>query len=399
MQNLKYWMWFSYIFGPGNNRLWEIIKQFSNVKEAYDNIVNKELISITKKEKTNIKKTSFDKIEKMISYCNNNGINIICYDDILYPKCLKEIYCPAAVLFYYGDLSFIDDKMAIGVVGTRNPSEYSIKITEKICTELVKLDTVIVSGFAYGIDSVAHKSALLNNGITIAVLACGVDYAYPKDNDKIKDVIAKKGAVISEYFPGTKPFPNNFKIRNRLISAFSSGVLVVEAASKSGSLNTANHAIVQGKEVFCVPPHNIFEDKYAGVIPLIRDGAVVTFSHLDIVNEYLTTYFSKVNIDDECKDYFTKLDNNNLVESNTNKSKIFEKPKIESKKEEKEINLSDYTELQAMIINILNNKTLLVDEMAELLQVNVSDVLVELTELEMDNIVKSLAGNRFCLNK
>ena len=155
------------------------------------------------------------------------------------------------------------------------------------CTKYVaKRGFAVVSGFALGLDSAAHRAVLKEDGCTAAVLASGLDVEYPKDNESAKKLIAKNGVVISEYLPGTRPDRSSFQNRNRIISGLCFGTLVTEAAEGSGALITADHAVEQGRCLFCIPPGDIFDKRYSGVIKYLREGAVCTFSHLDIIYEY-----------------------------------------------------------------------------------------------------------------
>jgi DNA processing protein len=241
-----------------------------------------------------------------------------------------------------------------------------------------------------------------NGSKTIAVLGCGIDYDYPQDNAKLKKVLAKSGAVITEYFPGTKPFYENFKQRNRLISGLSLGVLVVEASSKSGSLNTASHALQQGKDIFCIPPHDIFDERYIGVCNLLRDGAIPVFSHLDIMYEYFENFSHKTKENKVFDNFFVRsIDAPEISNINNNTSRE-RKNKKQKKAEKKEVsnNNLDYSDLSGTkrsIIELLADGTYLADEISKLLKIDISEVLFELTELELEGYVKALAGKRYSL--
>jgi DNA processing protein len=163
-----------------------------------------------------------------------------------------------------------------------------------ICSDLARAGVVVVSGFAVGLDSAAHRGALLAGGRTVAVLGCGIDVDYPKDNASAKQYITKKGLLLTEFLPGTEPYPKNFPTRNRILSGISLGTLVIQAPERSGSLITASLALEQGRNVFCVPPADIFDKRYAGVVKYLRDGAIPVFSYLDIINEYYHSYAHKL---------------------------------------------------------------------------------------------------------
>ena len=207
----------------------------------------------------------------------------ICIEaDEEYPSSLKEIFDPPFILYYQGVLK--PDESCIGVVGARACTPYGAQIAQNIASQLAKADFTIVSGAAKGIDTNAHIGAL-KTGRTIAVLGCGLDIAYPQENKQLLQDIAKTGAVISELPLKTAPIPGNFPARNRIITGLSKGILVVEAAKKSGSLITAELALSEGRDVFAVPG-NIYSVKSQGCHKLIQQGAKLVTSAQDIMDEY-----------------------------------------------------------------------------------------------------------------
>lgn len=218
------------------------------------------------------------------------GIKIISFWDENYPKRLKDIFDPPLVLHIYGELPD-DDNIFIGVVGSRNCSQYGKTACELVTGELARKGIVTVSGGAYGIDSVAHRITLSNNGKTVAVMGNGLDVPYPASNASLyKEIAENGGAVISETPFGTPPTPFRFPVRNRIISGLSDGVLVCQAPVASGSLITANCALEQGKEVFAIPG-NITEKKSSGCLKLLKEGAVLVESAEDIFQEFGLTDF------------------------------------------------------------------------------------------------------------
>ncbi len=418
MDTLKYWVWLTMAMGPSNHRVWDVTNQYSTIVEAYDGITSGSYNGMTAKEIKSFKSTYLEQAEEIIDYCYKHKINIISFDDKEnYPSCLREIYNPPTMLFCYGDLKCLNDSVTVAVVGARKPSEYSIKVAEEVCTNLAKVGTVIVSGFAYGIDSIAHKCALQQRSKTIAVLASGIDYNYPEENAKFKKIIAKCGCVITEYFPGTKPYTQHFKQRNRLISGLSSGIVVIQASNKSGALNTVSHAVSQGKDIFCVPPHDVFDSRYAGVINLLRDGAIPVFSHLDIMYEYYENFSHKLNYVNPYDEFSKKSEAPIFI---SEKEKMFEEINEESKSKvileknnkqdekavgnfnaevsiENKIDLSNLDETQCKIIDALKNGEMIADELCNKLDKDISEILVSLTELELFGYIKSMPGKRYSL--
>jgi len=186
------------------------------------------------------------------------------------------------MLFVFGDISCVKDTCAAAVVGSRKPSEYSESIARAFAGELASKKAAIISGFAKGIDTAAHRAAIDTGGVTVAVLGCGLLYDYPKGTMRFKKEIAERGAVISEYMPTEEPEKPYFLVRNRLISGLSECTLVVEASRRSGALNTAQHAAQQGKDVFVIPPHDLLSERYLGQSGLLYDGAELALHPSDI---------------------------------------------------------------------------------------------------------------------
>jgi DNA processing protein len=220
--------------------------------------------------------------EKEIELCAQKGIDFLLYSDRDYPALLKEIADPPLLLYKKGAL--IDhDRNAIAIVGTRQPSFYGRTQAKRFARELASRGLTIVSGLARGIDQVAHDGALqIPYGRTIAVMGCGLDVIYPKENEDLFQRILERGAVLSEYPLGTPPLPENFPRRNRILSGLSYGTFVVEAHSRSGSLITAHQAVEQGREVFALPG-SVDQLTSRGAHQLIKEGACLVEMPEDIL--------------------------------------------------------------------------------------------------------------------
>jgi DNA processing protein len=206
---------------------------------------------------------------------------LITLGDAAYPPSLRAIFDPPPVLFARGDVELLQDVM-VGVVGTRRPTPYGIAAAERLSSDLAQAGVTIVSGMARGIDTAGHRAALSVNGRTIAVLGCGVDVVYPSENRRLAAEIVAKGLIVSEFPMGAVAFPQNFPIRNRIISGMSAGLLVVEGAQYSGSAITARLALDQGRDVFAVPG-NITSKMSWGPNLLIKQGAKLVQDWNDVV--------------------------------------------------------------------------------------------------------------------
>ncbi len=209
------------------------------------------------------------------------GAQLISWNDERYPRPLREIFDPPVALFVRGRVELLGS-LAIGVVGTRRPTPYGIAASERLSADLSHAGLAVISGMARGIDTAAHRGALSVGGDTVAVLGCGVDVVYPSENRKLAGEIASKGLLLSEFPMGAVAFPQNFPIRNRIISGMSVGVLVVEGAQYSGSAITAKLAMDQGREVFAVPG-NITSKLSWGPNLLIKQGARLVQDWNDVI--------------------------------------------------------------------------------------------------------------------
>ena len=211
------------------------------------------------------------------------GAILITIADRRYPPRLREIFDPPIVLYTRGRVELLQSTM-LGVVGTRRPSAYGTAATERLSPDLALAGLTIVSGMARGIDTAAHRTVLAVGGNTVAVFGCGVDQLYPTENRKLATEIAAKGLLLSEFPMGTPAYPQNFPVRNRIISGMSVGVLIVEGAQYSGSAITARMAMEQQREVFAVPG-NITSKMSWGPNLLIKDGAKLVQDWNDVLVE------------------------------------------------------------------------------------------------------------------
>lgn len=281
-----YAIWLAETFGAGS-RISSLLCEYYESFEAIYNADSEELsliegISHSHIEKMNSK--SLMRAEEIAAECEALYIDVITIFDEKYPQNLKNIPCPPVVLYVKGKLPDNKSIPAIGIVGSRRPSNYGAKMAHDFAEALGKRGFVIVSGMARGIDTCAHRGALKAEALTLAVLGCGVDVVYPPKSGALKSLIEANGAVISEFAPGTAPMPTHFPVRNRIVSGLSNGVLVVEGKASSGSSITANIAKDQGREVFCVPG-NVDNPLSSVSHMLIRDGARLVTCAEDIITD------------------------------------------------------------------------------------------------------------------
>lgn len=283
---MKYWIALNAISGLGPQRGRELLKSFGS-PEAILNASEHKLRKISGLGEVLARKiVNWRKeidIAKELELIAKKNIKVITIEDSCYPAPLSKIFDPPLVLYVKGEF-LSKDLAAVAIVGSRRPSIYGRMTAEKLGRELGARGLTIVSGMARGIDSAAHRGALSGGGRTIAVLGSGLGVIYPKENEILADEIAKNGAVISEFPMLTSPERGNFPRRNRIISGLSLGVVVVEAARRSGALITVDCALEQGKEVFAVPGR-IDSPISWGTNNLIQQGAKIATTTDSIIEE------------------------------------------------------------------------------------------------------------------
>jgi DNA processing protein len=277
--------WVSLLLTPGIGpaRARKLVEEFGTPENVFS-------AALTPLERTGIQAISAQFIfsrkatelgQEEIARAAAAGVCLVSIEDPLYPPRLKEIYDPPLVLYVRGDPAVLS-KPGIAVVGTRHPTPYGSGMAERLAYDLAAQGLVIISGMARGVDSAGHRGAIAAKGKTVAVFGTGVDVIYPKENTRLSEqILALGGALVSEFPLGTCGVPQNFPIRNRIISGMSLGVLVVEAAEYSGTRITARMALEQDREVFAVPGNVINRNSW-GPNTLIKQGAHLVATWEDV---------------------------------------------------------------------------------------------------------------------
>ena len=285
--SLFWWLALNRIPGVGQVIFKRLLDRFGSPESAF-RAKREELLEIESMRKGSVQAILRFKqdpgIEKELDLLASLGIGILTLTDPFYPPMLAHIPDPPPILYYRGRPSQADAR-SIAIVGSRLSSPYGIKITERLAWSLAKNPLTVVSGMARGIDSAAHRGALMAQGRTVAVLGSGLDVVYPSENKPLYEEIVETGMVCSEYPPGTLPERQHFPARNRLISGISLGAVIVEATQHSGSLITARLALDQGREVFAVPG-SVESFKSSGTHRLIKQGAKLVEHAGDILEEF-----------------------------------------------------------------------------------------------------------------
>lgn len=284
MDSTRYYLGFNLVNGIGPARLDRLVEYCGSLEAAWRATPGDMLASgldARSMQALSAGQRTID-LDAELERVARTGIKLLTREDVSYPAALAHIPAPPPLLYVRGQIAAVD-AWSIAVVGTRSPTSYGKEVTQRLAGDLAGAGLTIVSGLAIGVDTLAHRSALEQGGRTIAVLACGADLVYPERNQALADEICAAGAIVSEFPLGTKPTPQMFPVRNRLISGLALGTLVVEAAYGSGALITVEYALEQGREVFAVPG-SIFSKMSQGTNALIRNGAAIATQAQDILD-------------------------------------------------------------------------------------------------------------------
>ena len=400
---VEYWIWLQNALGAGA-RTDEILAYFRTPEEMYKAGEYEWRLSglLTTKKIEALKNSSFEKTKEIINECLQKGYKIITPDDKLFPDRLKNLTDMPLVLYGVGDCSVMNDTVSIGMVGTRNASNYGIETAQKLSFLLALSGATIVSGGALGIDSEAHAGAMLAKGRTLAFLGCGLSVKYLMENAPLRRAITRYGAVVTEYSPFTPASRSTFPTRNRLISGVSLGIVVVEAGVKSGSLITANFALDQGKDIFSVPG-DIVRSSFDGANYHIKNGAKPVFTAEDILSEYEYRYGDLLDLSNAkvtvASVPYVEYRKKKSTQSNDGekgfKIKISEKP---VRKIERKALPEDMSNEAKLVYSVLNEQGVHIDDIVRETNLKMNIVLSSLTELELLDFVQLESGKKYKLN-
>ncbi len=361
MQDKIHWLALNLIPKVSNKYLYKLVEHFGSPQEVFSAPL-KELEHVEGvPSKIAAKIKEFDKksaLKKELAQIDKHNVSIITYDDLEYPENLRSICDPPLVLYVKGEFK-TQDHYSIAMVGSRRSTAYGRYTTKELAAQLSQNGITVVSGMARGIDSISHRSVIENKGRTLAVLGCGIDVVYPPENHQLMKSISEAGAVVSEFHMSTPPYAYNFPIRNRIISGLSLGVIVVEAALRSGTMITVGCALEQGREVFAVPGQ--ISSKYShGTHALIKQGAKLVEGVNDILEEL-------------------KLPLTGL--------------RVHSADDAETVDLNPQ---EKNILDVLSYDNIHIDEIIMNSQLPASKVLSILVSLEIKNCIRQSPGKFFC---
>ena len=410
MEEIRCLLWLVMVFGAGSPRIWKALHRYGSPQKAVEVLQKPEsdaALHLPEHTLRRIRQTGEAQVEEMLARCEKLRLSILWYGDEAYPPQLLSIVNPPVLLFYQGDSSLLQEHLLLTIVGTRNPSPYSLQVEKTICHDLVQMGFVPVTGYAVGIDITANRCALEADKPSIALMGCGLDVAYPQPHANLKYEIARRGLILSEFLPGTSPAPSNFPLRNRVLSGLSMGTFVIQAPARSGALITAENAMEQGRDVFCIPPADIFDKRYMGVIKYLRDGAIPVFDSRDIVYEYYTSHAHMIGASalyDETREKSESsvmtLGESDAVQQPSRRKQRPPEPKIPEETEpDPAIDPMPEEELEGLAGEILSlpqrQRVMHMDQIAAELEVSMEELTTTLTELELYGKLERLPGKQF----
>lgn len=408
--NAKYWIMLTQAIGYNTPKAKKLSSMYSDISAFFAGGEHEWRLSglFNAPELERLASVKLEDALKVIERCNELGYSVLTIDDVAYPGCLYHIYAPPAVLYVKGNLPDFDEMLSIGIVGTRRASRYGIENSYKFAYALSKYNTVIVSGGALGVDCASHRGALAANGVTVCVRGCGINSHYLRDNEKMREAITAKGAVISEYPPDEEPRGYYFPARNRIIAALSDGLLVIEAGAKSGSLITADLALEMGKDLFALVGNN--SPRNEGSNFRIKEGtAIPVTDFMDILMNYdggkpiqNNVDFSEILMSDINAVPVKRGSSNSPrppEQTETTVVQVNEPPKEAPQdtappSHKKDVKLHGDAK---RIYRYLTATPVHIDTIADDLGIPVGRVLGTLTMLEIQGLVRSLQGRNFVL--
>lgn len=414
--NKRIWIWITQVLGYNTPKVRRIYELYSDINDFYNGGEREWRFCgiFSQNDISKLRNTDISAADKIISRCNELKYSVLAIDDEKYPQCLRDIECPPAVIYVSGKLPDVDNRLTIGIVGTRRATKYGIDNSYKFGYALSKYGVATVSGGALGVDCASHRGSLAADGVTICVRGCGINASYLSENAGMRNAITQKGAVISEYPPDETPRTYYFPARNRIIAALSDGVLIIESGIKSGSLITANLAGEMGKKVYALLGNNNPQNE--GSNERIKDGtAIPVTDFMDILTSFDNLYatsdkidFNNLSLEDieavpvkGMSNLKKKKLKNNLTSTisyEKNNKKIYCETENDNSTNEikhKE-NLNLNTTAQS-VYDYIGNEPVHIDKIAADLNIPVFKVLASLTILEMKGLIQALQGRRYIL--
>ncbi len=382
------------VLGTSTDVVHRVIEEYGDAKNFYLADDNEKIIRchLNKTQAERLHKVSRKTVFNIINDCRNNGIRIVTPLNGEYPRKLFNIPDPPCVLYIKGKPLNVDALPTVSIIGPRDVTDYGRLCAEVIANTLCSCGFVIVSGGALGGDSAAHIGCIKANGFTVAVLGGGILSGYLKENEELRNNISNNGCLVSEDPPKTPVRKGTFPRRNRILSGFSDGVIVIEASCKSGTLITARYANEQGRDVFVIPGNPTLP-QYEGSNLLLNDGAKPLLTINNVIDEYFYLYPNAIHKPKKklllptLKQVITNITNSiSIKPDNKNENTISESPTE---------GLTDNAKLLLTVINEHGYEPFILDDLLIKTDLDVSVVLSTLTELEIFGFIKSIPGGAY----
>ncbi len=396
-----YWVWLEMVFGVANESFWNKAKGYRQVHELCMDIKSGRAEGLTAGQQKRANEKTLEQAKEIIDSCEQQGITVLTLRSEGYPTRLKHTLNPPPVLFVRGSTRVFDAPVVVAVAGSRRACDYSLEVTNEICTQLANAGALVISGFEEGIDTYANSAALNAGAETAAV--CGRGICDELSKGELSDAIAKNGAMIAEYTDSEDFGKVKYDCRNRIMCALADCVLFIECAADGHSLNNVRHAQQLGRPIFAVPPADITDRRFFGQRNLIRNGAQPVFDAGDILRVLKPGSVSQsvgvVNYDDVKVKKEEKIGSNNKIRAK--KIKKFQKNEQEDLHKSKmsvTIDMSALNPIQQKIYTALKeNDTLHLNQLAERLEMSVNDVLSELMLMQISGSVEEISGKQYRL--
>lgn len=402
MAGIKYWLWLRTLRGINNRACLQLLAHFGEAERVYyaDPEEYLQVEGLNSRQRESLLDKEMSRAEEIAERCAQLDIHMLTIADAAYPDRLRAIPDAPCLLYSKGTWPDFDSEAAVALIGTRKATPYGIRIGEQLGYELAKGGAYIVSGLAAGGDAAGHRGALLAGKRTAAVLGGGIDVVYPRENAALYEDIVRNGVLISEYPPGTRPEGHHFLERNRIISGLSVAVIVVEAALRSGTMNTVHHAAEQGRDVYAVPGP-VDGPCSQGCNRLLQEGAGAVTRGWDVLSDLQLRFPER--IEAALFELPPSIGSAAARRESPREETPAEQPEAFDKKEELayiEIKNSKdrFTDDQIQILLTLSQQPMIVDDIAEAAQIPVRRVLSALTVLEIDQLVTKERGNRYTLH-
>ena len=378
MDRYSSWLLLGMIFGTGGKRLWQVMEKTDDPVRMCEKILSGKADFLSDSEKEKAERVSIDEAERLIELAGKLGQQVVCIGDADYPKRWYELEDAPALAFYRGDISIANDSTVIHTVGTREPSKYTLSLINVLCADLALRGFTVSCGLAEGSDTCTAETVLGRDGRVLAVYPTSLDREYPKDVGELKERLAEKGLLISEY-PPEYGGRMNFQRRNKLAVALASAVVITEASEDSKGLDNAVRAMDTGRPVMVVPPHLLYSKRYFGQRDLLRKGCIPIFDGSDAVR----VLAERQEISAERYGLKTGVSDVHTEE----KQEKIRKP------------IRELSSVESKIYELLKEKSpMSLDEMTAISGLSMMEVLTCVTGLELEGIVISLPGKRYELD-